>query len=90
MIPLGQSNGPISMVLQVMILERVLLLTVQVTSMLLVDTSGNFYVNVNAGSSDVFLMKLNSSGTNSIKKSERLLYIAAMDLTPLELFFILC
>ena len=26
-------------------------------------TSGNFYGNVNAGSSDVFLMKLNSSGT---------------------------
>ena len=25
-------------------------------------TSGNFYGNVNAGSSDVFLMKLNSSG----------------------------
>ena len=26
-------------------------------------TSGNFYGNVNAGSSDVFLMKLDSSGT---------------------------
>ena len=25
-------------------------------------TSGNFYANVNAGSSDVFLMKLNSGG----------------------------
>ena len=25
-------------------------------------TSGNFYGNVNAGNSDVFLMKLNSSG----------------------------